>query len=92
VATLTRKLNILSRQRNNAPQRRDPDLSQENIVNSRRRRQAYVIKAAPTLSKYFAFATIIQQSREATSLTTHCKIKPDPTRIYRNNLPPLLHH
>jgi hypothetical protein len=92
VATLTRKPYIPNRQQNNAPQRRDPDLSQENIVTGKRRRQAYFIEATPALSKHFAFATMMQQSREATSLTSQRKIKPDLTRLYQNNLPPPPRH
>ncbi|KAK1912656.1 hypothetical protein P3342_004592 [Pyrenophora teres f. teres] len=46
---------IPDRHQNNAPQRRDPNLSQDNIITGRRRRQAHYIEAAPDLSKYFAF-------------------------------------
>jgi hypothetical protein len=92
VATLTRELYIPNRQQNNAPQRRDLDLSQENIVTSRRRRQAHFIKAAPVLSKHFAFAATISQANEAVSVTSQRKIKLDPTRIYQNNLPPPPRH
>ncbi|KAI2478296.1 hypothetical protein Ptr902_10491 [Pyrenophora tritici-repentis] len=42
---------IPDRHQNNAPQRRDPNLSQDNIITGRRRRQAHYIEAAPDLSK-----------------------------------------
>ena len=54
----THTLYVLDRQQNNAPQRRDLDLSQDNIVTGKRRRQAHFIKASPS-TKYYAFATII---------------------------------
>jgi hypothetical protein len=92
VATPTRELYIPNRQQNNAPQRRDPDLSQENIVTGRRRCQAHFIEAAPVLSKYFAFAATIAQANESASVATQRKIKPDPTRIHRNDLPPPPRH
>ncbi|KAI0616210.1 hypothetical protein TUN199_11801, partial [Pyrenophora tritici-repentis] len=41
---------IPDRHQNNAPQRRDPNLSQDNIITGRRRRQAHYIEAAPDLS------------------------------------------
>jgi hypothetical protein len=85
------QLYIPDRQQNNAPQRRDPDLSQDNIVTGRRRRQAHFIEASPS-TKYFAFAAIIQQSHEATSLASELGIKRDPTRVYRDNLPPPPRH
>jgi hypothetical protein len=50
---------IPDRRQNNAPQRRDPDLSQDNIITGRRRRQAHFLEAAPDISKYFAFAATI---------------------------------
>jgi hypothetical protein len=91
VATPTRELYIPDRQRNNAPQRRDPDLSQENIVTGRRRCQAHFIEAAPVLSKHFAFASSITQANEAVSVASQPRIK-DPTRIHRNDLPPPPRH
>ncbi|KAG9375557.1 hypothetical protein A1F94_013879 [Pyrenophora tritici-repentis] len=39
---------IPDRHQNNAPQRRDPNLLQDNIITSRRRRQAHYIEAALT--------------------------------------------
>ncbi|KAG9375938.1 gag-pre-integrs domain containing protein [Pyrenophora tritici-repentis] len=39
---------IPDRHQNNAPQRRDPNLSQDNIITGRRRRQAHYIEAALT--------------------------------------------
>jgi hypothetical protein len=57
---------IPDRRQNNAPQRRDPSLSQDNIITGRRRRQTHFLKAAPDLSKYFAFAATIAQANEAT--------------------------
>jgi len=82
---------VPDRQQNNAPQRRDPDLSQDNIVTGRRRRQAHFIEASPS-TKYYAFAAIIQQSHEATSLASELRIKHDPTRIHRDDLPPPPRH
>jgi hypothetical protein len=72
----------------NAPQRQDPDLSQESIVTGRHHRQAHLIEAAPASSKYFAFATTIEQANEATLVASQSRIKPDPTHIHRNDLPP----
>jgi hypothetical protein len=83
---------VPDRRQNNAPQRRDPDLSKENIVTGKRRRQAHFIKTAPDLSKYFAFTAIIQQSQEATSLASQLMIKRDPTRVHRDDLPPPPRH
>jgi hypothetical protein len=57
---------IPDRRQNNAPQRRDLSLSQDNIITGRRRRQTHFLKAAPDLSKYFAFAATIAQANEAT--------------------------
>jgi hypothetical protein len=51
---------VPDRRQNNAPQRRDPDLSKENIVTGKQRRQAHFIETVPNLSKYFAFTAIIQ--------------------------------
>jgi hypothetical protein len=79
---------ILNRQLNNAPRRRDPSVLQENIVTGKRRRQAHLIEAAPALSKYFAFAASVAQAKEAVSVASQPRIKPDPTRIYRDDLPP----
>ncbi|KAG9379210.1 gag-pre-integrs domain containing protein [Pyrenophora tritici-repentis] len=42
---------IPDRHQNNAPQRRDPNLSQDNIITGRRRRQAHYIEAALTFLK-----------------------------------------
>jgi hypothetical protein len=86
------KIYIPDRQQNNAPQRRDPNLSQDNIVTGRRRRQAHFIEAAPDLSKYFAFSATIAQASEAISATSQLRIKRDPTRIHRDDLPPLPRH
>jgi hypothetical protein len=83
---------ILDRQQNNAPQRRDPNLLQDNIITGRRRRQAHFIKAAPDLSKYFAFAATIAQANEATLTASQLRINHDPTRIYRDDLPPPPRH
>jgi hypothetical protein len=88
----TRESYISNRQQNNAPQHRDPDLSQENIVSSRRCCQAHFIEAAPVSSKYFAFAATIAQANEATLVASPSRIKPDPTRIHWNDLPPLPCH
>jgi hypothetical protein len=44
------------------------------------------------LTEYYAFAALMQQSHEATSLASQPRIKHDPTRIYRNNLPPPPRH
>jgi hypothetical protein len=79
---------IPNRQQNNAPLRRDSDLSQENIVTGRCRRQAHFIEAAPASSKYFAFAATMEQANEATTVVSQSRIKPDPTRIHRDDLPP----
>jgi hypothetical protein len=89
---LTRELYIPNRQQNNAPQRRDPDLSQENIVTGRRRRQAHFIEAAPASSKYFAFAATIAQANEANLVASQSRIKLDSTRTHRNDLPPPPRH
>jgi hypothetical protein len=83
---------ILDRRQNNALQQRDPDLSQDNIITGRRRRQAHFLKAAPNLSKYFAFAATIAQASDAISAASHPQIKRDPTCIYRDNLPPPLRY
>jgi hypothetical protein len=83
---------IPDRQQNNAPQRRDPDLSQDNIITGRRRRQAHFIEAAPALSNYFAFAATIEQANEATLVASQSRIKPDPTRIHRDGLSPPPRH
>ncbi|KAI1522137.1 hypothetical protein PtrSN002B_012247 [Pyrenophora tritici-repentis] len=53
VAVPTRELDthqpyVPDRYQNNAPQRRDPDLSQDNIVTGKRRRQAHFIEASPS--------------------------------------------
>ncbi|KAG9382267.1 hypothetical protein A1F94_007921 [Pyrenophora tritici-repentis] len=45
------KIYIPDRHQNNAPQQRDLNLSQDNIITGRRRRQAHYIEAAPNLSK-----------------------------------------
>jgi hypothetical protein len=79
---------IPDRRQNNALQRRDPNLSQGNIITSRRRRQAHFIEAAPDLSKYFAFVATIAQANEATSTALQVRINHDPTRIHRDDLPP----
>jgi hypothetical protein len=50
---------VPDRRQNNAPQRRDLDLSSENIITGKRRRQAHFIEIALDLSKYFAFTAII---------------------------------
>jgi hypothetical protein len=83
---------IPDRQQNNAPQRRDPNLSQDNIVTGRRRRQAHFLEAAPALSKYFAFAATIAQAKEATSTASQLRTNHDPTRIHRDDLPPPPRH
>jgi hypothetical protein len=83
---------IPDRQQNNAPQRRDPNLSQDNIITGRRRRQAHFIEAAPDLSKYFAFAATIAQANEATLTASQLRINYNPTRIYRDDLPPPPRH
>jgi hypothetical protein len=88
VPTSTRELYIPNRQQNNAPQRRDPDLSQENIVTSRRRCQAHFIKAASASSKYFAFAATIEQANEATLVTSQSRTNSNPTCTHWNDLPP----
>ncbi|KAI1663797.1 Polyketide synthase [Pyrenophora tritici-repentis] len=82
---------IPDRHQNNAPQRRDPNLSQDNIITGRRRRQAHYIEAAPDLSKYFAFSATIAQANDAISATSQ-PTRSNPTRIYRDNLPPPPHH
>ena len=87
----THKQYVLDRRQNNALQRRDLNLSQDNIITGRRRRQAHFIEASP-LTKYFAFAVMIQQSHEAISLASQSRIKRDPTRIHRDDLPPLPRH
>lgn len=82
---------VPDRRQNNAPQRRDPDLSQDNIVTGRRRRQAHFIEASPS-TKYYAFAAMIQQSSEAISLASELRTKRDPTQIHCDNLPPPPRH
>ncbi|KAF2818585.1 hypothetical protein CC86DRAFT_375651 [Ophiobolus disseminans] len=62
----------------------------DNIITSRRRRYAHFIKASP-LTKYYAFAATIAQAHKATTLALQSRIKHNSTRIYRDNLPPLLH-
>ncbi|KAG9376259.1 hypothetical protein A1F94_012806 [Pyrenophora tritici-repentis] len=96
VAVPTRELDthqpyVPDRYQNNAPQRRDPDLSQDNIVTGKRRRQAHFIEASPS-TKYYAFAAAIQQSYEATSLASGPRIKRDPTRVHHDDLPPPPRH
>ena len=54
----THQLYVPDRRQNNTPQRRDPDLSQDNIVTGRRRRQAHFIEASP-LTEYYAFAAMM---------------------------------
>jgi hypothetical protein len=84
---------VPDQRQNNAPQRQDPSVSQDNIVTGiRRRRQAHFIEAAPDLSKYFAFAATIAQSNEATKNASQFRNQPDPTRIHRDNLPPPPRH
>jgi hypothetical protein len=83
---------ILDRRQNNAPQRRDLSLSQDNIITGRRRRQAHFLKAAPDLSKYFAFAATIAQATEATSTASQLRINYNSTRIHRDDLPPPPRH
>ena len=83
---------IPDRQQNNAPQRRDPNLSQDNIITGRRRRQAHFLEAAPDLSKYYAFAATIAQASDAISAALQPRIKRDPTRIHRDDLPPPPRH
>jgi hypothetical protein len=85
------QLYVPDRRQNNAPQRRDPDLSQDNIVTGKRHRQAHFIEASPS-TEYYAFAAIMQQSHEATSLASQPRIKRDPTRIHRDDLPPPPRH
>jgi hypothetical protein len=70
----TREPYIPNPLQNNALQRQDPELSQENIVTGRRRRQAHFIEAAPASSKYFAFAAIIEQANEATLVASQSRI------------------
>ena len=82
---------IPDRQQNNAPQRRDLNLSQDNIITGRRRRQAHFIEAAPDLSKYFAFAATIAQASDALSSASQPR-QTDPSRIHRDDLPPLPRH
>jgi hypothetical protein len=82
---------VPNRRQNNAPQRRDLDLSKENIVTSKRRRQAHFIEASPS-TKYFVFAATIQQAHEATFLASQPMIKRDPTRVHRDDLPPPPRH
>jgi hypothetical protein len=82
---------IPNRQHNNAPQRRDPDLSQDNIITGRRRCQAHFIEAAPDLSKYFAFAATIAQANEATLVASQSR-QTNLTRIHRDDLPPPPRH
>ena len=78
---------VPNRRQNNAPQRRNPDFSQENIVTGSRRRQAHFIEAAPNVSKYFAFGTAIAQANEAILVASQTKTKIDPSRIHRDDLP-----
>jgi hypothetical protein len=87
LGTITSALYVLVRQQNNAPQQRDPDLSQDNIVTGKRRRQAHFIEASPS-TKYFAFAAIIQQFSKVIALALELIVKHDPTRLYRDNLSP----
>jgi hypothetical protein len=82
---------VPDRRQNNAPQRRDPDLSKENIVTGKRRRHAHFIEASPS-TKYFAFAATIQQAHEATFLASQPMVKRDPTRVHRDDLPPPPRH
>ncbi|KAK1917089.1 hypothetical protein P3342_001671 [Pyrenophora teres f. teres] len=82
---------IPDRHQNNAPQRRDPNLSQDNIITGRRRRQAHYIEAAPDLSKYFAFSATIAQANDAISAASQ-PTRSDPTRIHRDDLPPPPRH
>jgi hypothetical protein len=82
---------VPDRRQNNAPQRRDPNLSQDNIVTGRIRRQAHFIEASPS-TEYYAFAAMMQQSHEATSLASQPRIKRGPTRIHRDDLPPPPRH
>jgi hypothetical protein len=77
---------------NNAPQRTDPNLSQDNIITGRRCRQAHFIEAAPDLSKYFAFAATIAQANEATLVASRSRINPDPTCIHCDDLRPPPRH
>jgi hypothetical protein len=79
------------RRHNNAPQRRDPNLSQDNIITGRRRRQAHFIEAIPDLSKYFAFAATIAQASDALSSAIEPR-RTDPTRVHRDDLPPPPRH
>ena len=91
VATRDLDTYVPDRHQNNAPQRRDPDISRDNIVTSRRRRQAHFIEASPS-AKYYAFAASIQQASEAISLASELKVYSDPTRIHRDDLPPPPRH
>jgi hypothetical protein len=88
----THALYVPDRQQNNAPQRRELGLSQENIVTGRRRRQAHFLKASLHLSEYFAFAALINLSNEATYHASQPTIKRDPARIHCDELPPPLCH
>lgn len=82
---------VPDRRQNNAPQRRNPNLAQDNIVTGTRRRQAHFIESS-TSTEYFAFAAMIQQSHEAIFLASQPGIKCDPTRIHRDDLPPPPRH
>jgi hypothetical protein len=82
---------VPGRRQNNAPQRRDPDLSKDNIVTSKQRRQAHFIEASPS-TKYFAFAATTQQSHEATFIASQPRIKREPTRVHHDDLPPPPRH
>jgi hypothetical protein len=83
-----RELYIPNQKQNNAPQRQDPDLSQENIVTGRCCCQTHFIKAAPASSKYFTFAATIEQANEATLVASQSRTNPNSTRTHRNDLPP----
>jgi hypothetical protein len=83
---------VPDQQQNIAPQRTDPNLSQDNIITGRRRRQAHFIEATPNLSKYFALAATLAQANEATVVASQSRINPDSTRIHCNDLPPPLRH
>ena len=83
----THETYVPNRRQNNAPQRRNPDLSQENIVTGSRRHQAHFIEAAPSVSNYFAFGTAIAQANEAILVASQTKTKIDSSRIHRDNLP-----
>ncbi|KNG52825.1 reverse transcriptase rna-dependent dna [Stemphylium lycopersici] len=82
---------VPNRRQNNAPQRRNPNLAQDNIITGTRRRQAHFIESSPSI-EYYAFAAMMQQSHEAISLASQPGIKCDPTRIHRDDLPPPPRH